>query len=86
MADDKKPDDKKPPRHRVLYVQRHPGADWQPLASREANDPDAMEDFAAIRIEEINNARRAAAVRPKFRIVIECEGKEVSEVKNGAAA
>lgn len=58
--------------HRVLYV------NGQPVLSFAEGDKNADEDFAAYRLEALNNARRAAAQRPVFEEKLECEGQEVS--------
>jgi hypothetical protein len=63
-----------PTRHRVLYMRPEPAANWKPIASRVADDVDADEDFAALRVERINEARRAGAQRPAFQDQIEVNG------------
>lgn len=71
-----------PTAHRVLYIQRSPRADFVPLMSRDLSDAEAGEEFAAVRVEEINKARHAGAVRPKFRVVVERDGEEQQEVSH----
>lgn len=53
-------------RHVVLYARSEPTAGWRPVASHPAGDPGIAEDFAALRIEKINEARRSGAPRPEF--------------------
>lgn len=64
-------------RHRVLYVRAEPTAGWQPIASGVEGDENNAEDFAALRIEKLNEARRAGAHRPEFREQTELNGKPV---------
>lgn len=75
--------DKKPsPRHRVLYVKRS-GDEFHPVASCDETDPNSQDLFLAVKVEEINKARHGGAPVPEFKIVTECEGKAVEEVKGG---
>lgn len=69
------------PRHRVLYVKR--GGGFHPLASCDEADPVSNDLFLAIKVDEINKARHGGAPIPEFKIVTECEGKAVEEVKGG---
>lgn len=64
-------------RHRVLAMRCAPDADWLPLASREASDKNADDDFQSLKLEEITRARQAGAVRPEFRVTTEEGGKPV---------
>lgn len=73
----KKPTAPGPVRHKVLYMRGNGKADFFPLASREASDPTADDDFQVIKLEHLGQALRAGAVRPEFKVVIEVEGKEV---------
>lgn len=67
----RKDKDAGPVRHKVLYVNGHP------VMSREVDDPNADEDIGAYRLEAVNNARNAGAIRPEFEVKLEEGGKEV---------
>ena len=67
--------------HHVLYCTAHPGAVPHPLASREAGDPDMRDDFTALRVDVLNRARAAGAVRPTFKVVLEDEGFPVQSAE-----
>jgi hypothetical protein len=71
------------PRHRVLYIRRDPGGEFQPLATFELGDKDAEEQggylFDSLRAEHINKARAAGAPVPFFLVQTEEKGFKVEE-------
>lgn len=71
---------KGPAVHRVLAMRSAPGAEWLPLASREAGDKNADDDFLSMRLEEITRARLSGAIRPEFRVTTEKGGEPVETV------
>lgn len=59
-------------KHKVLFC-RENKADktFRPIATREVNDPNADEDFQALRVQKIVDANRSGAERPEFGVGIQ---------------
>lgn len=51
--------------HKILF-KRLSADRWGGIASRDFDDPNAREDFQALRVEAIIEARRSGAERPEF--------------------
>jgi hypothetical protein len=68
------------PRHLVLKMRPSKRAPWVVLASRVHGDPNADDDLASLRIEQVTRARLAGAQRPEFITVQEVKGHEVEAI------
>jgi hypothetical protein len=53
-------------KHKVLFVREGKVGAFRPIATRDATDPNADEDFQALRLQKIVDANRSGAERPDF--------------------
>lgn len=54
-------------KHRVLFIREHAAQkEFVPLATRDLDDPNADEDFQALRLDRLITAIRSGGERPQF--------------------
>jgi hypothetical protein len=58
-------------KHKVLFFREGKAGAFRPVATRDAADPNADEDFQALRLQKIVDANRSGAERPEFGVGVQ---------------